>query len=391
MIVIKNVNNYYCYLLTQLPCKGECKVLPKGCFAKSILGTIFFIVMIPFTHAELQVEEKSAEVLTPNDQTENELRMEPEENWLLPQLSIIGGSSNVHAISGSAHYLDTQSIKEHSYDDINRVLRQVPGVYIREEDGYGLFPNISLRGVDTSRSAKVTLMEDGILAAPAPYASPSAYYSPTAGRMSGIEVLKGSSQIKYGPQTTGGAINYLSTPIPSSQRIFLRSQYGEDNEYRTHAVFGNTIKNDHGNFGFLFEGYARGADGFKTIDSSATSSASDDTGFQNFEPMMKLSWEPSTSKYQLFEFKYGYTNAEADETYLGLTTDDFNDDPYRRYAASRFDVIDRKQHRTYLNHFIALADNFDLATTLYYNKFSRNWYKLHDIRAASGGSLPTTV
>ena len=68
-------------------------MLPKGCFAKSILGTIFFIVMIPFTRAELQVEEKSAEVLTLNDQTENELTMEPEENWLLPQLSIIGGPS----------------------------------------------------------------------------------------------------------------------------------------------------------------------------------------------------------------------------------------------------------------------------------------------------------
>ena len=360
-------------------------VWSKCLLTRDIVGGVFFMVMASITLAESDVSQAPGQDDKKTKAIEENNQKSLEETSLLPQLSVIGGASNIFTISGSAHYLDAESIKEHSYDDINRVLRQVPGVYIREEDGYGLFPNISLRGVDTSRSAKVTLMEDGILAAPAPYASPSAYYSPTAGRMNGIEVLKGSSQIKYGPQTTGGAINYLSTPIPDHQRISIRSQYGEDNEYRTHATFGNTVKSDSGNFGFLFEAYARGADGFKTIDSSATSNESDNTGFQNFEPMMKLSWEPSTDIYQAFEFKYGYTNAEADETYLGLTTQDFNEDPYRRYAASRFDVIDRKQHRTYLTHFIAPTDDFDLATTLYYNKFSRNWYKLHDIRAADGG------
>src|SRR3989337_1954393 len=102
---------------------------------------------------------------------------------LLTQVNVIGDPSAIYTIPGSAHYIDYASLKEFSYDDINHVLRHIPGVYVREEDGYGLFPNISLRGVDTSRSAKVTLMEDGILAAPPPYAAPSAYYSPTTGRM----------------------------------------------------------------------------------------------------------------------------------------------------------------------------------------------------------------
>ena len=317
---------------------------------------------------------------------------EPAIPGILSQVNVIGDPAAIYTIPGSAHYIDYASLKEFSYDDINRVLRQIPGVYVREEDGYGLFPNISLRGVDTSRSAKVTLMEDGILAAPAPYAAPSAYYSPTTGRMYGLEVLKGTSQIKYGPHTTGGAINYLSTPIPYDERIFLRTQFGEDNDIRTHAVYGNTIQTQAGRFGYLFEGYFRDTDGFKTIDAAPGFNDTDETGFTNIEPMLKLAWEPMTSVYQRFEFKYGFTDKEADETYLGLSTADFRNDPYRRYSASRFDNIETEHHRTYLRHFISPTENFDLVTTAYYNKFARSWYKLNDIRAAAAaGGLATNL
>ncbi|MBI2969773.1 MAG: TonB-dependent receptor plug domain-containing protein, partial [Gammaproteobacteria bacterium] len=190
------------------------------------------------------------------------------EREVLDQIHVIGHRSDVYEVPGSAHYIDDRSIREFSYDDINRVMQSVPGVYVRGEDGYGLFPNISLRGVDTSRSAKVTLMEDGILAAPAPYAAPSAYYSPTTGRMYGLEILKGTSQARYGPHITGGVINYLSTPIPGERRIFLRTQYGKDDDMRAHAVYGDTLTTGVGRLGYLIEGYAHSTDGFKTIDAA---------------------------------------------------------------------------------------------------------------------------
>lgn len=304
---------------------------------------------------------------------------------ILNQVHVIGRRAELAGIPGSAHFIDAEQIRGLSYDDINRALQSVPGVYARGEDGYGLFPNLSLRGVDTSRSAKVTLMEDGILAAPAPYAAPSAYYSPTTGRMSGLEVLKGTSQVRYGPHVTGGVINYISTPIPDARRVFLRTQYGSDEDVRAHAMVGDTLDLAAGRFGYLLEGYARQTDGFKRIDAAPGIEHRGDTGFHNIEPMIKLSYEPDGALFQRFEFKYGYTDKSADETYLGLSTADFRENPERRYSASRFDHIDTEQHRSYLRHFISLNDDLDLVSTAYFNSFARNWYKLNDIRSAAGG------
>ena len=131
----------------------------------------------------------------------------------LAPMTVVGSRAEIPRIAGSAARVETPQIRTQTYTNPGRVLQQVPGVYIRDEDGFGNLPNISLRGVDGGRSAKVTVMEDGIMMAPAPYSEPAAYYTPRIGRMSGIEVLKGSSQVRFGPHTTGGVVNYLSTPF----------------------------------------------------------------------------------------------------------------------------------------------------------------------------------
>ncbi len=299
----------------------------------------------------------------------------------LDPIAVIGSPDNVDGLVGSGAYISRDDITRQGYDDINRLLREIPGVYARAEDGYGLFPNISLRGTDGGRSSKVTLMEDGVLTAPAPYSDAAAYYSPTAGRMSALEVLKGSSQVQYGPRTTGGVINYLSTPIPDARQAYLRTAYGSDNEFRNHLYVGETSELDGGSrIGYLVELYHRQNEGFKDIDiPGAVGPDQGQSGFTRIEPMIKLSYEPQTALYQRFEFKYGRTELNADETYLGLTQADFRTDPYRRYAASRFDNIETEHQRSYLRHQIALSADTNVTTTLYANDFHRNWFKLRRV------------
>jgi len=309
--------------------------------------------------------------------------------------TVFGDVGNVFSAPGSGTYLDQNDITYQSYADIDRVLRKAPGVYIRSEDGYGNFPNISLRGVDTTRSAKVTIMEDGVLTAPAPYAAPSAYYFPNVARMNAVEVIKGHSQIMYGPHTTGGAINFVSTPIPEEPTIYARAFFGSYNEYRLHTWLGTTRHLENGaRYGLLVEGYLRETDGFKFIDQTPDFRAPDsfDTGFSRREPMIKAFIEPATDIYTRIDAKYGYTDFDANETYLGLSENDFAANALRRYAGSRFDNIDTHQNRSYLRYTMGDldCDCWSLTATAYYNEFARNWFKLHDLRNVDtdGNGMP---
>ena len=104
-------------------------------------------------------------------------------------------------------------------------------------------------------------MEDGVLISPAPYSSPAAYYFPTVSRMQALEILKGSSQIQYGPFTTGGAINMVSTSIPDSLKVKIKSRFGNFNTRQVYAAAGQS----NGRLGYLLEYHSNKSDGFKKL------------------------------------------------------------------------------------------------------------------------------
>jgi Fe(3+) dicitrate transport protein len=290
---------------------------------------------------------------------------------------ILGSKFEAKNRTGSAYFVSKKELQQHNYTDINRVLGQVPGVSIYEEDGFGLRPNISLRGTSPERSSKINIMEDGVLIAPAPYSASAAYYFPNVSRMQSVEVLKGSSQIQYGPNTTGGAINFISTEIPNDFRANLRTSYGTYNTLNSYANVGDSFKN----FGYMVEYNKRRSDGFKNLDNGGN------TGFDtdDFVAKFRVNTNPEARVQQSLDFKFQYSDEQSDETYLGLTDDDYGTTPYRRYAGSQKDVMDTEHTQFMLTHTAKFSDYFRITTTAYRNDFKRNWYKLNDV-SANGNS-----
>lgn len=298
---------------------------------------------------------------------------------IMERITVMGKPAWMAKTPGSASYIGRIDLKKQHYSDINRVLRSISGVNIQEEDGFGLRPNIGFRGTGVERSSKITLMEDGVLIAPAPYAAPAAYYFPTISRMSSVEVRKGSSQIKYGPLTTGGALNLISTRIPYELTGNAEVSIGEFNSRKVYASLGSTYKN----FGFLVETAQASNEGFKNLDFGG------DTGFdvKDFLGKFMVRTNPTAPVYQKLEFKIGVYDELSDETYLGLTDSDFDSNPFRRYAGSQNDLMDADQTQVSLRHFAQFSPSLDITTTIYRNDFNRNWYKLDKVDGVSISSI----
>lgn len=287
----------------------------------------------------------------------------------LEEVLIIGDQDKAAQMAGSAYVLSTVELARFEFSDINRIISQVPGVYFQEEEGYGLRPNIGIRGAGGGRSSKITIMEDGVLVAPAPYADPAAYYFPTAARVSGVEVLKGPQTLRYGPYTVGGAINLVSTPIPEVASGFANIEFGQYGEQRQHLHYGAT----RGQWGFLVETHQHKADGFHDIDRSDR-----DTGFDKQDYVVKLRWQsvPEAALPQYLELKLNRAEEVSDSSYLGVTDAQFKRDPFRRYSATQLDRMDNAQTGIVLRHGVAFSDALRLTTTVYRNEFTRSWYKL---------------
>lgn len=292
----------------------------------------------------------------------------------LEEILITGGKERLSRLPGSAHYIDSDQLALFAYSDVQRIAREIPGVSIQVEDGYGLRPNISIRGVATERSSRITLLEDNVPIAPAPYAAPSAYYFPTAGRMAGFEVVKGPAAITQGPLTIGGALNMISTPIPQSSTQTntgnLLVEAGEDSTYRLHGTYGGY--NADG-FGFLLETHQWQSDGFQNIDRSTN-----DTGLNVKDYTAKLAWAPSGSRHKA-ELKLQYAEQDSNQSYLGLTDADFSADAYRRYGVSALDNIHTEHEQVIFRYEFSATENMTLQATAYNNEHVRGWYKSEGI------------
>ncbi len=283
----------------------------------------------------------------------------------IESVTIIGSKDDLKNLAGSGAIISNEDLEVAMDTDIQKILTAVPGVYMRTEEGYGLRPNISIRGTAIERSGKVTIMEDGVLVAPSPYTSSAAYYFPTTGRIHSVEVLKGPSVVSQGPQTIGGAINLISTPIPEVNSGKFIQELGENGMARTHAYYGI----NSGNFGALVEVHEHSSDGFDSI-----ANVGGDTGFDKSDLMIKA--EYNTGNHFL-RFKMVDLEENSDQSYVGLSQASFNKNPRMRYGATAYDEMMNDGEQTSLTY-VGDFDNFDVVFTSWQNDYHRDWFKVSD-------------
>jgi Fe(3+) dicitrate transport protein len=275
--------------------------------------------------------------------------------------------------------------------NVGEALKSAPGVYIREEDGQGLRPNIGMRGTNPDRSKKIVLLQDGVLAGPAPYSAPAAYYTPSMLHTSSLDVMSGFTSVHHGPNSIGGAINYLTPDLPEIDFTNLGSigskidqafdfSYGSFESVKAKVVTRGALESVWGKpFAYHLQLAGIQSKGFKVLDGGG------ETGFTQGDIHGKFRLgKPLT-------FSFGFANEVSKETYLGLSEADFGLSPYRRYRASAADEMNWNHWRVQADHETSFENGVTAIATVYHRRFRRDWYRLDRFRGSTAPSLRDTL
>ena len=97
----------------------------------------------------------------------------------LPRINVIGSDEQaISKLPGSVAVIEKEALALKQPLSTQDALKAVPGIVIREEEGYGFIPNIGMRGLNPNRSQKLLVLEDGVPVAPGLFLANESYYSP---------------------------------------------------------------------------------------------------------------------------------------------------------------------------------------------------------------------
>jgi Fe(3+) dicitrate transport protein len=217
---------------------------------------------------------------------------------------------------------------------MREVLNRIPGVNAPENTGTGshdLAMNFGIRGLNPRLASRSTVLMDGIPVPFAPYGQPQLSLAPVSlGNMDAIDVVRGGGAVRYGPQSVGGVVNFVTRAIPEDFGIQggiegqLSPTSSQNNPKETHNLaIGGTADNGFGS-ALLYSG-TRGSD---WREHSAT--RIDDV-------MLKSKYAPN--EVHTFNSLLQYYDGEADMP-GGLSRADYNADrwqstrPYDRFGGA---------------------------------------------------------
>jgi Fe(3+) dicitrate transport protein len=282
----------------------------------------------------------------------------------LPAITVTGTSilpSSVENLPGSYSVMTREQIEARNPFSIIETIREIPGLHVVSEDVAGTHLNIGLRGLNPRRSSRTLLLEDG---APtvffAPYGDPSAHYSTPIERIERIEVLKGSGQILYGPQTMGGMINFVTRPVPTNGTAgTVKITGGNNGYYDGHFNVGSGTENG----GFMVDVLKKRGDGIR---------AEHQFDLQD----VALKGQFKISRDQRITGKYSNFQEDSLFSETGLTAAEYLVSPYRgaqfdALAGSNRERFTMKRNTAQVIHEWDLNADMKLSTQLYYSKTDR--------------------
>lgn len=271
----------------------------------------------------------------------------------LASVQVIGTAEKQEKAPGSATIIDQSELQSSRVLTVNEALRKVPGVNVRDEEGFGLRPNIGIRGLNPSRSTKVLILEDGIPAMYAPYGDNATYYHAPIERYDRIEVLKGTGILRFGPQTVGGIINYI-TPEPSEElsgraqlSVGTRDYVGLDASFSTN--------------GFYVHGSHKQGDG-----------ARDNTHLNQSDLFAK--YVADISDNHAITLRANILREDSDVGYTGITDAELANfgSQYNPFGNDNFNI---KHHALSMTHEWRFGEGDELNTSVYYADFTRHWWR----------------
>lgn len=272
---------------------------------------------------------------------------------VLARVDVIGSAESLTVLPGSASTVSQKELEGSRVLTVNEALRKVPGVNVRDEEGFGLRPNIAIRGLNPTRSTKVTLLEDGIPLAYAPYGDNASYYHPSIDRYQSVEVLKGAGAMAFGPQTIGGVINYISRTPPQKFGGYVQGVIGSRD-------YGNAQVSVGGN-GMLLDYTHKQGDG-------ARNNMNHKINDLNLKMVRSLGDRDSLA------LRLNYYNEDSQLTYSGLTQKEY-ELRGARYNPFKNDNFKAERVGLSATHDHEFSSGSLLTTNYYFSYFSRDWWR----------------
>ncbi len=274
---------------------------------------------------------------------------------VLPTIQVIGSQEDsISKIPGAAVIVTQEQIQQFTPSSTEEILKRVSGVYVKPEEESAIVANIGMRGI-SSADYKTLILEDGVPVAAGLFVGNGRYYNPRIQRMDSIEVLKGSSALRYGPMNIGGVVNYRTKQPKDGALVDL--SIGSWDTYKTTVELGGSSPTKDSNVGAILS-WAK-SDGFM------------DKGYEMKDAVIKAGTAIGDNQWVGVKFTH-YEN-DANISYRGQFLGEYHAKKQNNPAPDDWFLTERNSFD--INHRWDINPDTELQTLLYWSEMNRDYWR----------------